>query len=383
MKLKTLLSGMSFLLIFAFTGRAQHSELTKENIHEMENELCQLITDHYVFPDEERFYSRLGYLYFREGELEKALQKYSNLLKLNPNNVSVAKRIREIFNVMQDSDSSFLTGPYLGQKPPGLEPEIFAPGIISTEASEGSSGYAGNGTVFIFQRFIDGECHTFMMTRTDDIWSNPELIPFWKQLIHNGDFVISPDDKTMYYQVKQQVSDRLDSDIWQVTLCKDGFEKRHALPSPINTPYDESYVSRSRSGNLYFFSQRPGGLGQFDLYMSEYKNGIYTDPINLEVLNTEFHEWDPYIAPDESYLIFCSTKPGGMGLDDLYISFKNKNNHWGEPIPMGNMINSPGSENRPYVTNDSRFLFYTSSRRGNRDIYWVDAKIIEELKKLQ
>ncbi len=280
----------------------------------------------------------------------------------------------------QQKEFPALTGPYLGQKQPGMTPEIFAPGIISTEAPEGSSGFARNGTVFLFQRFIDGECHTFMMTRTDNIWSKPELIPFWKQLIHNGDFVLSPDDKTMFYQVKQQVSDRLDSDIWQVIIGRDSFEQRQALPSPINTPYDESFASRSGNGNLYFFSQRPGGLGQFDLYMSEYENGIYTDPVNLEILNTAYHEWDPYIAPDETYLIFCSTKPGGMGMDDLYLSFKNKNNHWGEPIPMGNMINSPGSENRPYVTNDGRFFFYTSSKRGNRDIYWVDTKIIEELK---
>jgi len=280
----------------------------------------------------------------------------------------------------QQKDFPVLKGPYLGQEPPGMTPEMYAPGIISTEASEGSSGFARNGMVFIFQHFIDAECHTFIMTRRDNIWSRPELIPFWKQLIHNGDFVISPDDKTMFYQVKQQVSDRLDSDIWQVVLGLDSFEQRHALPSPINTPYNESFASRSGNGNLYFFSQRPGGLGQSDLYMSEYKNGVYTDPINLEILNTEFHEWDPYIAPDESYLIFCSTKPDGMGMDDLYVSYKNKSNQWGEPVPMGNMINSPGSENRPYVTNDSRFLFYTSSRRGNRDIYWVDAKIIEELK---
>ncbi len=282
--------------------------------------------------------------------------------------------------IAQQNDFPKLTGPYLGQKPSGMMPEMFAPGIISTEASEGSSGFARNGMVFIFQRFIDGECYTFMMTRTDNIWSKPELIPFWKQLIHNGDFIISPDDKTMFYQVKQQVSDRLDSDIWQVTLGRDSSEQRHALQSPINTPYDESYASRARSGDLYFFSQRPGGLGQSDLYMSEYENGIYTDPTNLKTLNTQFHEWDPYIAPDESYLIFCSTKPEGMGMDDLYISFKNKENQWCDPVHMGNMINSPYSENRPYVTNDGRFFFYTSSKRGNRDIYWVDAKIIEELK---
>lgn len=261
-----------------------------------------------------------------------------------------------------------------------MTPEIFATEIISTEKSEGSSGFAFNGRIFIFQRFIDRECHTYMMTRTNNQWSIPELIPFWKQLIHNGDFVILPDDKTMFYQVKQQISDRLDSDIWQIRLLGEQWGPQTKLPEPINSASNESYASRASSGTLYFFSSRSGGKGKFDLYRSEYRNGLYEEPLNIKELNTRSDEWDPFIAPDESYIIFCSTMPGGMGMDDLYISYKNHENQWCDPVHMGILINSPRSENRPYVTHDVRFFFYTSSKRGNRDIYWVDAKIIEELK---
>ena len=277
-------------------------------------------------------------------------------------------------------DLPILKGPYLGQEPPGMTPEVFAPGIISTDESEGSSGFARNGQVYIFQRFINRDCHTYMMTMTDNIWSQPKLIPFWKQLIHNGDLIFSPDDKTMFYQVKQQVSDRLDSDIWQAILGQEGWTSRCALPPPINSSYNESFASITKNGKLYFFSQRPGGLGESDLYMSKYINGDYTVPINLKTLNTQYHEWDPFIAPDESYIIFCSTKPGGSGMDDLYISFRNQEDQWCAPINMGNQFNSPGSENRPYVSNDGKYLFYTSTRKGNRDIWWVDAKIIDELR---
>jgi Tol biopolymer transport system component len=281
----------------------------------------------------------------------------------------------------QINDFPELTGPYLGQNFPGNIPELFAPGIICTEESEGSSGFALNGRVFIFQRFIDRDCHTYIMTSTEELrWSSPRLIPFWEQLIHNGDFVISADDKTMFYQVKRLISDRLDSDIWQVNIGMDSLEQRHPLAAPVNTPYNESFASQTITGDLYFFSQRPGGMGQFDLYKSDFENGVYNNPVNLNILNTPYHEWDPYISPRESYIIFCSTKPGGMGMDDLYISFKNDTNQWCDPIPMGDLINSTGSENRPYVTNDGRFLFYTSTVGGNRDIYWVDANVIEDLK---
>ena len=153
-------------------------------------------------------------------------------------------------NYAQQDDYPVLKGPYLGQKPPGLIPEVFAPGIISTEESEGSSGFARNGMIFIFQRFINRKCHTYIMTRTANQWGNPELIPFWKQLIHNGDFVILPDDRTMLYQVKQDHSGQLESNIWQVKLQGERWGPRSALPAPINTAYDESFASGSSNGDM-------------------------------------------------------------------------------------------------------------------------------------
>ena len=89
--------------------------------------------------------------------------------------------------------------------------------------------------------------------------------------------------------------------------------------------------------------------------MSEFIKGKYQDLVNLgPKLNTEYHEWDTYTAPDD-------------GL-------------WSEPVHMGNEINTDKSENRPYVSPDEKYFFYTSNKRGNRDIYWVDATIIEKLK---
>ena len=102
--------------------------------------------------------------------------------------------------------------------------------------------------------------------------------------------------------------------------------------------------------------------------------------MNLESLNTEHHEWDPFIAPDESYLIFCSTRPGGLGRDDLYVSFRGEDDGWSEAVHMGDEINSPRSENRPYVTLDGKYFFYTSIKRGKRDVYWVSAKYLDRFR---
>lgn len=286
-------------------------------------------------------------------------------------------------SVRGDKDFPQLHGPYLGQNPPGLSPSLFAPGIISTDESEGSSGFALEGRVFIFQKFIDRKSQTFIMRLKDEKWTAPELIPFWETMVHNGDFVFASDDKTMLYQVKSETENGLVSNIWRVELTENGWGKRSPLPYPVNTRYDESFASEAANKNLYFFSRRPGGKGQSDLYMCTWRNSVYSEPINLENLNTEHHEWDPFIAPDESWLIFCSTKPGGLGGDDLYISFRGKNGEWTPPVHMGSEINSPRSENRPFVTQDGRYFFYTSTRNGNRDTFWIRAEILDHFRKEQ
>ena len=97
-------------------------------------------------------------------------------------------------------------------------------------------------------------------------------------------------------------------------------------------------------------------------------------------INTGYNEHDPYIAPDESYLIFTSNRPGGYESADLYICFKNTDDSWAEPINMGNKINSDKYDYCPILSPDGKYLFFSSYRTGNGDIYWVDAKVIEELK---
>jgi len=274
-----------------------------------------------------------------------------------------------------------LQGPYLGQEPPGLAPRPFAPGVVTTDADEGCCGFALKGTVCVFQRFIERRCHTYMTRLRNGIWTPPELIPFWETMDDNGDFVFSSDDRTMLYQVRTMSEQGPLSHVWRAEVTSTGWGERTPFPAPVNTPYFESYASGAANGALYFFSRRPGGQGKFDLYRSAFEAGAYAEPINLDALNTESDEWDPFIAPDESYLIFCSQKPGGLGRDDLYISFKGRDGRWGAPVNMGAEINSPGSENRPAVTRDGKYFFYTSTRNGSRDVFWIATAYLDRFKK--
>ncbi len=126
---------------------------------------------------------------------------------------------------------------------------------------------------------------------------------------------------------------------------------------------------------------RSGGLGEGDIYRSNRIDGKYPKVENLGApINTPYHEVDSYVAPDESYMIFCSQKHGGFGNADFYISFRNKDDTWSDPINMGEKVNSEFAEYIPYVTPDGNYFFFTSNKAGNREIYWVDAKILDTYK---
>lgn len=98
-------------------------------------------------------------------------------------------------------------------------------------------------------------------------------------------------------------------------------------------------------------------------------------------VNSELHDWDAFVAPDESYLIFSSQdRPDSVGAQDLYISFRNEDGSWTEARNMGPRVNSPSDEICPSVSIDGEILFFTSRRRGDADVYWMSSVIIAELK---
>ena len=128
-------------------------------------------------------------------------------------------------------------------------------------------------------------------------------------------------------------------------------------------------------------SFRDEGKGEDDIYRSRLIDGKYQELENLGApVNTEYPEVDPFISADESYLIFCTDKPGGFGGYDLYISFRKSDGSWTPPVNMGEGINTTGAEFRPGVSPDQKYFFFTSDRSGAGEIYWVSTDIIQLLK---
>jgi len=291
----------------------------------------------------------------------------------------------------QQGDFPVLKGPYLGQEPPGMTPEIFAPGIVSTKNFDEAlfCAYMDGDGLFLFTRSSSGTSGQIyypihIMGLEDGEWTQPYLATFHDKPCDKNLSII-PDDKTLYFSSRRSMDGSGESsrgfNIWVVKRTVEGFSNPKMLDPPVNSDDYDIFPSVTEDGTLYFFSERDGGLGHADIYRSKLVNGRYPDVENIgEPVNTENSEIDPFIAPDESYLIYCSKTLDGYGGHDLYITFRKKDGSWTEPINMGLGINSSGYDWIPYVTSDGKYFFFTSNRAGDYNIYWVDANVIEDLK---
>ncbi|MEM9525123.1 MAG: hypothetical protein AAGA31_00875 [Bacteroidota bacterium] len=272
---------------------------------------------------------------------------------------------------------------YLGQTPPSLQPEIFAPDLISkTDEYEFGSIFNKEATAFFYGVDIGGNSEIRYSELVGNNWSTPITI-----LSHNvygfNDPFLSPDENRLYFiSVKARTSEgrKQDYDIWYVEKTSNGWSDPINAGPNINTDANEYYISFTQDGTMYFSSNKkvPGRVDDnFDIYFSKSVNGVFQKAVRLgDAINTKHYEADVFIAPDESYIIFCATRPDGLGRGDLYISFKKSDGTWSESMNMGDKINTEGHELCPFVSNDGKYLFYTS----NQDIYWVSAKILLDLK---
>ena len=271
-------------------------------------------------------------------------------------------------------------GPYLGQTPPGATPAVFAPNLVSTESGELNSVFSPDG-------------HEFYFTRQRRLWTVREEKGLWgrpQRLAIAGDYsavdmFVTGDSTRMYLcsdrPLAGQGEPKKDRDIWVVTRTPQGWSEPANLGETVNSPKDDLYPALTVRGDVYFCSRREGGKGRHDIYRARLVNGRFGRPENLgSPINTEHSDFDSFIAPDESYIIFASDRPGGLGNADLYISFHGEDGSWSEPRNMGAPVNTPYLEYAPMVSPDGKYLFFTSGRGGADDIFWVDAGVIDTVR---
>lgn len=174
---------------------------------------------------------------------------------------------------------------------------------------------------------------------------------------------LSPDGNFLYFENNNYndgwISERLDT-IWNA-------------PSGFLNNFNVHSLNVTSPGNYYLSSNPSGGLGQRDICKLIVNNSD-TSLVGLgRPINSGANEGDFFISNDETFIIFMSNKSGGFGSTDLYISYRksNENNSWTNPKNMGKSVNTATDDFGPYVTSDSKYLFYESGYSSSGSIYWI------------
>lgn len=151
---------------------------------------------------------------------------------------------------------------------------------------------------------------------------------------------------------------------------------------PVTTDKGLWFPAITAEQKLFFgaYLDSIGNYGKSDIYEYDLKARTTTVRNTGSVINSPYEEWDPFIPYDGSYMLFESDRPGGFGGTDIYISLKRKS-EWTTPINLGAAINTTSYEVAAKVSPDGKYLFFDRSRKNEQDIHWVKATIIDSIKK--
>jgi len=266
---------------------------------------------------------------------------------------------------------SVLENRYFGEKPPGLIPELFAPYIVSPEGNFEGGTFSPDMKKFYFSR-KNGRYkkRTFFVIRYENNkWGNESETDITPPNY-------SRDGNTIYKGNKYR--DQTDTGWSELKSMGPPFTDMHIMG-----------ISVSDKGTFFFDQfKRPDTIGAISY--SRLIDGKYEPRQKMgKEINTGTWIAHPKIAPDESYLLWDVVREDGYGGSDIYISFRAKDGSWVPAMNMGAQINTTMQESGAHVSKDGKYLFFSRGELKFREDgstywvgkpYWVDAKVIENLR---
>jgi len=269
----------------------------------------------------------------------------------------------------------FAVGPYLGQTPPGPIAQVFAPGLICYTGPhwwESHGHFSADGNTFCFTR----RKYVYITENTDQGWTTPERIKSIPCKIWSP--CMSPDAKSVYfmpYSLTGMIQISYDpSKRWRLHRCE-RTSLGWSTPRELGSPYSLAVggFSVAADDSIYFTPER----GRF--WVAPFVRDSKPSAIEIPVKKGNLKGCHPGIAPDESFMVFYSIKPGALsGTEtDLYLTLRGADGTWTKPRNMGPRINSGYYEFGARISPDKKYMFFIRSNGWGShisDIYWVALK---------
>jgi len=257
----------------------------------------------------------------------------------------------------KSKDFPDLKGPCLGQKPPGMKPEIFAPGIVSKDdLIEMGCTWSPDGKEFYFGRSetsdIESNWAIWGMQEKNGVWSEPKIVAFSGVYRDFAPF-ITPDGKTMIFYRMNNQENKTRHGSWIVERIGGAWGKPRF--------FADAYCLNTRDFRTFYFSTESSEETSRDIGQMNFENGVFSKPIKLPgELNSKAWEAHAIISHDGQFMLFDRVK-------STFISFRKDDGTWSRGYDLGRKLHVP------CVSPDGKTIFFAS----HGDIYWVSIQIIE------
>lgn len=275
---------------------------------------------------------------------------------------------------LQASNAQTNTIDYFGQTLPGNVPQLFAPGSVSGTGYVNTLSFSADGENMVFTKWIGGTTPKLFYSKYENkVWTAPAQLNFTGMNEMEG--IFAPYGNQLYFAAGTMAGSKWSpDDLWKVEN-QSGSWTTAVKVNELNTNDYEFFCTQTLDTTIYF-QRSTDNLGS--IYYSKFRNGIFTTPVKMDSPINLSTRWSfhPCISPDGSYLII---ELGNNSNNDLWVSFRN-NNKWSELKSLGNKINTLGSEGKPTLSPDGKFLFFSRQTSSSSDIYWVSTKVIDSLK---
>ncbi|MEO8881644.1 MAG: hypothetical protein ABI446_14720 [Gemmatimonadaceae bacterium] len=254
-------------------------------------------------------------------------------------------------------------------------PEVFAPGIISGAANDLSPAFTSDGQTVVFTRANSEQSTIVVSHLSHGRWSKPEIASFsgvWRDLepamAVDGSYLIFASNRPAveggkvldaFYNGASQPGKG--GNLWRVDRTANGWGTPHRLPDVINSNSSIFSPALAGDGSLYFM--RPtGAKTRFHIFRAQSTASAYQAPVAVPVSASDsVGDFDPVVAPDESFMVFSSGRMPGNGTS-LFIALR-QNGAWSTPTYMGAVVSPPATGNiEARLSPDHRILYFSSSR---------------------
>lgn len=276
----------------------------------------------------------------------------------------------------QHDEFPLLRGPYLGQKPPGTQPEVFGPGVISLDedfehsaavfSPGGDEVFLGTNVGRYTENGRQGMLRLYYMKKVDGTWTAPQKAPFAKDIRVERP-VFSPDGNSLYFERDSDLTHESDVDIYVVHRTDDGWSEPEPVSPLINSPAIERLHCVTADGSMYF--TRNLMRDDEEVLVSRWVTGAFTAPEKLgNAYNQNVPEYALVFGPNEDYMLI--NQQAAAASANVFVCYKRADGSWSERIETpyysgGFLALSP----------DGKYLFMMGEA-----IYWISTSFVEDLR---